>query len=269
MVLEDASMSCPGGTCRLLGPFGLLVQAFIGMWCFLTLVILWKIEKYPRPFFAWLGDMSKQMVGATYGHLMNLILAMLFGDVLEEDATKNQCVWYMLAFLSDIIFVTFLGCLATRAARPLVRRRCGMDIGDYGGEEASLAVCLLASTESSGATLQPRKDEQVRYVARLPPWLLWCCQTAIWLLILTAVKTVVSVGLYFGQGPLYAGLTWVFSMTGLCGHHRRQLAVSVIVVPVIGDALQFAVQDGFLKKQEPHSKYVEIAPAKGAGVNRL
>jgi len=269
MALADAAVPCSGGTCALLGPFGILVQTFIGVWCFLTLVVLWKMEKHQRPFFVWLGDMSKQMVGATYGHIMNIFLAMLFGEALEEDSTKNQCVWYLLAFLSDIIFVTFLGWLATRAARPWVRQRYGIDIGDYGGEEAPNAVCLLASTEGLGKATGPGKNKGTHFVARFPPWLLWCCQTAIWLAILTAIKAVVSVGLYFGQGPLYAGLAWVFSSTGLCGHHRRQLAVSIIVVPVIGDAVQFAVQDGFLKKQEPHSKYAEIAPVKHAEANRL
>jgi len=266
MALHDAAVPCAGGTCTLLGPFGFLVQAFIGVWCFFTLAVLWKVEKHPRPFLVWLGDMSKQMVGATYGHLMNVFLAMLFGEALEGDATKNQCVWYLLAFLSDIIFVTFLAWLATRTARPWVRQRYGIDIGDYGGEETSIAVCLLASSGNADGS---GKVKEARCVAKFPPWLLWCCQTAIWLAILTAVKAVVSVGLYFGQGPLYAGLAWVFSATGLCGHHRRQLVVSIILVPVIGDAMQFAVQDGFLKKQAPYCKYAKTAHAKGVGTIRV
>eukprot|EP00419_Tripos_fusus_P069176 CAMPEP_0172881882 /NCGR_PEP_ID=MMETSP1075-20121228/118651_1 /TAXON_ID=2916 /ORGANISM="Ceratium fusus, Strain PA161109" /LENGTH=87 /DNA_ID=CAMNT_0013734437 /DNA_START=495 /DNA_END=758 /DNA_ORIENTATION=- len=87
---------------------------------------------------------------------------------------------------------------------------------------------------------------------------------------MTVVKAIVSVGLYFGQGPLYAGLAWIFRTVGLCGHHRRQLAVSVIVVPLIGDALQFAVQDGFLKKQELPSKSSEPVPeTEGTGAQLL
>jgi len=243
----DTVAPCPGGSCKLFGPFGLLVQALIGVWCVLTLVVMWKLEKHPRPFLVWLGDMSKQMVGAGYGHFMNIFLAMLFGEALTDESTNNQCVWYLVAFLSDIIFVTALCWLATKAVRPLIQRHCGMDIGDYGGEEASNND---DSSESS-------EDEQANCVKGCPPWVVWCCQTGIWLAIMTAVKAVVTVGLYFGQGPLYASLAWIFSSTGLCGHHRRQLAVSVIVVPLIGDALQFAVQDGFLKKQEPASNPTE------------
>ncbi|CAE8623110.1 unnamed protein product, partial [Polarella glacialis] len=68
-----------------------------------------------RSFLTWVGDMSKQMVGAGWGHCMNIATAVVFGVELESSAANNQCVWYLVGFLCDISFVTFL-CWAVNAA---------------------------------------------------------------------------------------------------------------------------------------------------------
>lgn len=219
-----APPACPGGTCELFGVFGILVQCLIGLWCVFTLLVMWWLETPRRSLLAWLGDMSKQMVGAAYGHFMNVGVALLFGTALETAATNNQCVWYLVGFLSDIFFSTFLCWLLTRALRPLFRSKCGIDIGEY--EDESKAA-----------------DDE----ASMPAWLMWSLQTAIWLGILTVVKLVVSLGVYLAQEPLYCGLATLYRQLGLCHHQRAQLVASVVLVPIVGDAFQFAVQDSFLK----------------------
>ncbi|CAE8612048.1 unnamed protein product [Polarella glacialis] len=83
----------------------------------------------------------------------------------------------------------------------------------------------------------------------MPPWAIWTLQTGIWLTIMSFVKLSVSVGVYFGQDEVYSCLASTFRMLGLCGHHRAQLLASVVVIPVVGDAFQFAVQDTFLKNK--------------------
>lgn len=176
--------------------------------------------------------MSKQMVGAGWGHFMNIFVALLFGEALETANTNNQCVWYLVGFVSDIVFVTFLCWAVTTAARPLIQRRCGIDIGDY----------------DSASNSDGQSDKQQ---PAFPPWLMWCVQTAIWLGIMTLVKAVVSLGVYLAQDLLYTGFAVAFRALGLCHHQRAQLVTSVIIVPIIGDAFQFAVQDGFLKKKNP------------------
>eukprot|EP00930_Biecheleria_cincta_P028719 TRINITY_DN20028_c0_g1_i1.p1 TRINITY_DN20028_c0_g1~~TRINITY_DN20028_c0_g1_i1.p1 ORF type:complete len:252 (-),score=38.73 TRINITY_DN20028_c0_g1_i1:61-789(-) len=216
--------ACPGGTCELFGVFGILVQCLIGVWCVATLLVMWWLETPRRSLLAWLGDMSKQMVGAGYGHFMNVGVAILFGEALTTAAANNQCVWYLVGFLSDIFFSTFLCWLLTTALRPVFRRNCGIDIGEY-KDDANLA------------------DGQ----ASMSPWLMWSLQTAIWLGILTVVKAVVSLGVYLAQEPLYSGLASLFRQVNLCHHQRAQLVVSVVLVPIVGDAFQFAVQDSFLK----------------------
>lgn len=167
---------------------------------------------------------------------MNVFAALLFGIILEADSNNNQCVWYLVGFLSDIFFCTFLNVALTSFVRPLFRNHCGIDIGDYEGHGAE------------------QEDDRK---TNMQPWLMWSLQVAIWLGILTCVKAVVTLGVYLGENLLYTALAMCFHMSGLCGHQRAQLVASVIVVPIIGDAFQFAVQDSFLKK-----KQVEGSPEK-------
>merc|ERR1719401_1263301 len=75
---------------------------------------------------------------------------------------------------------------------------------------------------------------------------------------MTSVKVVVSIGCFLAQDLLYTGLAWIFHVFGLCRHQRAQLLTSVILVPVVGDAFQFAVQDSFLKKKQQPTEHVEI-----------
>mmetsp|Transcript_15838 Transcript_15838/g.43972 ORF Transcript_15838/g.43972 Transcript_15838/m.43972 type:complete len:270 (-) Transcript_15838:237-1046(-) len=239
--------ACEGGTCQLFGRFGIFVQLLIGAWCLLTLVVLWRCEAADkrRPFLTWLGDMSKQLVGAAWGHFMNVFLALFVGNELEGGSTlNNQCVWYLMGFLSDILVVTFLCWWATSAARPLIRRKCGIDIGDYDQSD-----------------LHSPSPDGVAVVKGVPPWAMWCIQTGIWLAIMTAVKVVVSVAMFSAQSHLYRWLAMAFQYGGLCHHARAQLITSVIIVPVIGDAFQLAVQDGFLKR--PDVEVEAMKPLKG------
>jgi len=234
---------CEGGTCELFGFFGICVQGLIGAWCILTLLVLWRCEANRRSFFTWVGDMSKQLVGAGWGHFMNVFLAMFLGAVMEDSPDNNQCVWYLVGFLSDIFFVTFLCWLLTNFARPHIRRICGIDIGDYENAEGG---------EGAGKAEKPEleQSEEVAAAKRMPWWMMWLCQTGLWLLIMTTVKALVTIGVYLAQNMLYTGIAQAFKSAGLCHHQRLQLVTSVIIVPVIGDAFQFAVQDSFLKKTE-------------------
>lgn len=244
---------CEGGSCQLLGSFGIAVQMFIGVWCFFVLFVLWRCESPRRSLHTWLGDMSKQMIGAFWGHAMNVGMAVFFGERLGPSEANNQCVWYMVGFMSDIIFVTLLCWLVTRWVRPHVRQRCGLDLGDY--EDPSIDLEPLALDDDASSVPIRRSH-----------WAIWSLQLTIWLGIMTGVKVVVCYGVYVLQAVGYFWTAVAFDIFGLCGHRRLQLIASVVIVPIIGDTIQFAIQDGFLKKKlrigdyrEGSGKYATIS----------
>lgn len=239
------------GKCELMGWFGIAVQSFIAVWCFLTLLFMWRIETHRRSCFTWFFDMSKQGAGAAWGHCMNVIWAILAGEAFKTGTHHNQCVWYLVGFCSDIIFCTFLSWAANAALRPIFLRRCKIDIGDYEGNSDN-ATAGDSGMQGSGQSVSVG---------------MWLCQTGIWLAILTVVKIVVSIGCWLGQDLLYTSIAGCFRALGLVGHDRAQLIASVIIVPIIGDAFQFAVQDTFLKrKQKPEGdKGVDYQPVGSPG----
>mmetsp|Transcript_27060 Transcript_27060/g.59386 ORF Transcript_27060/g.59386 Transcript_27060/m.59386 type:complete len:250 (-) Transcript_27060:77-826(-) len=232
---SDSSPVCEGGTCELFGIFGIAVQVSIALWCISVLLFMWGMETPRRSFFTWCGDSSKQLIGAGWGHAMNVFLAMLFGLALEPVDSRNQCVWYLVVFMSDIIFVTLLCWAATVTLRPFFRDRCGIDIGEYEGNEDEGSQ----KGEASGTGAAPTGR-----------WRMWAIQLVLWLSIVTIIKAFVTTAIYFSQGVFYSAVALFFRSLGMCGHQRAQLVTSVIVVPVLGDAFQFVVQDNFLKKKQ-------------------
>uniref|UniRef100_A0A6U6Q5L4 Uncharacterized protein n=1 Tax=Zooxanthella nutricula TaxID=1333877 RepID=A0A6U6Q5L4_9DINO len=241
---------CEGGTCELFGLFGIFVQGLIGAWCMFTLVVLWRCETPRRPFLTWLGDMSKQLVGALWGHFMNVFVAIIFGRALDSDSLNNQCVWYLVGFMSDILFVTLLCWLATAALRPVCSQRCGISIGEYDNAAQSEHGMASKSCDDAIKDLDvSRPAERASAFAVPAMWRMWILQTAIWLAIMTVVKILVSLWAYWMRHTLYNMFAMVFQWLSLCGNQNSQLVTSVIVVPVVGDAFQFIVQDGFLKRR--------------------
>lgn len=258
MAMHATPPACGGGSCELFGIFGIFVQCMIGVWCVVTLVVIWRCETPRRDFCTWLGDMSKQLVGAGWGHAMNIFLALLFGKAIDSAATNNQCVWYLIGFLSDIFCVTFLCWWVTSSLRPHIKERCGIDIGEYEG-----------AGPGDKAEGSQEDDTSVPSETGMTWWLMWFAQTGIWLLIMTSVKAVVSVVVYLLQDWFYTWLATAFRILNLCGHAEAQLVMSVIVIPVVGDAFQFAVQDTFLKrKMEQAPSYAELREKEG-GAHQL
>lgn len=226
--------------CQLLGVFGWSVQFCIATWCVAVLVFMWRIESPRRPCYTWFLDCSKQMVGAGWGHFMNIFWALICGKVMKTDEHKDQCVWYLVGFVSDIIICTFLCWLANTLLRPVFVSTCGIDIGDYEGappeesqDKALVSDAAKNDSEEPGC-----------------PWRMWLIQTSIWLSIMTSIKVVVCVICYLLQDHFYTWIAMGFVYVGASHNAHAQLVISVIIVPVIGDALQFAVQDTFLKRND-------------------
>jgi len=230
--------ACGGGSCQLFGIFGISVQCFIGFWCVFTLACLWRCETPRRDFCTWVGDMSKQMLGAGWAHFMNVFFAIIFGEALDSDDFNNQCVWYLMGFLSDILVVTIVCWFVMTNLRPVIHDKCGIDIGEYDSGHGP-------KEESHESEIPELEDGGVG----LSWWFMWSLQVAIWIAILSIVKGLVFFGAYLSQDWIYTGIATGFHWGGLCGHEDAQLVTSVIIIPVIGDAFQFAIQDGFLKRR--------------------
>jgi hypothetical protein len=232
---SDGSVAvvCRGGECQLFGAFGIAVQCGIGLWCFLVLLAMWRLESESqrRSCAQWSADMSKQGFSTGWMHFMNVFCSIIFGALDAASALTNQCVWYLLIFLTDVIFVTLICWAVTSALREPLIKHCNIDIGEYDDDGSQKKMTHERSSRGSVS------------------WQNWLKQLAIWIAIVTVVKLIVFVGVFLTQSSLYDLIADVFRFIGLCGHPHWQLMFSVIIIPLIGDAFQLAVQDCFLKRR--------------------
>jgi hypothetical protein len=95
--------------CRLLGPFALFVQAIMGVFVLGSLVLKRQREKPKRPWKIWTLDISKQMLGQLFVHILNVFLSYM-GSIASE-GENNPCSLYFLNIAIDttigVLFIYF------------------------------------------------------------------------------------------------------------------------------------------------------------------
>ena len=99
---EDATPVDEQDSCELFGMLGILMQFFLGLCAFLSLVLKRHYEVPKRSGRIFFLDISKQAGSAAWQHLMNTVAAVY----LQEQSNKGDgCDWYFLNFSTDFIFV--------------------------------------------------------------------------------------------------------------------------------------------------------------------
>uniref|UniRef100_A0A8C9ENJ6 Transmembrane protein 110 n=1 Tax=Pavo cristatus TaxID=9049 RepID=A0A8C9ENJ6_PAVCR len=116
------------GSGALLGRFGVLLQAFLALCAFCTLML--KRFKEPkeerRPWRIWFYDTSKQAIGALFIHFANIFLS----DLTEED----PCSLYLINFILDATLGMLLIWLGVKVVSWAVQRQkyAYLVFGEYG-----------------------------------------------------------------------------------------------------------------------------------------
>mmetsp|Transcript_101677 Transcript_101677/g.323039 ORF Transcript_101677/g.323039 Transcript_101677/m.323039 type:complete len:248 (+) Transcript_101677:51-794(+) len=214
-----------GGTdCSLLpGFFGILVQTVLFLIILLVLVVKKKLEDRQRstrrPWSTFLLDISKQLVGNGWLHMLNLACATLLG---LEQALMSPCEWYWVSIVVD----TTLGCyveyvLLTHITSALVF------ISGNAAEEFRSGSYRHPST----GEFQPR-----RYAKQL----------AVWLLVVSLMKvSMLGLTILFKK-PLHTIASTV--LRSVLGDPAAELLVVMIVTPLFMNALQCWVVDNFIRE---------------------
>lgn len=243
-LVSDANVSCEAGDCELLGWVGIAVQVAITVVCAIAYIAVWLMESPRRNFMTWIFDISKQVAGSAFGKLYNIAQAIIFAELLRLSSDQqDQCVWYLMGIFIDCFVTTFLCWGANTLARPVLLRRYGIDIGDYGEEAGFQTECHMHSpgseTDDSIGTRAPKPISFKMYLQQL----------GIWLSIIMAVRLLVSVGLFFTQHEVYTFCEGIFQFFGVEDPTWR-LIFAVLIFPALADTFQIVVQDNFLKKHK-------------------
>ncbi|KAK9447858.1 vacuolar membrane protein-domain-containing protein [Limtongia smithiae] len=207
--------------CQLLGPFALVVQGAMGGLAVLSLVYKRYHEEPRRPVLVWTFDVSKQVLGASGIHVMNLFLSIL-SSASKEEAPTNPCNWYFLNILLDTtIGVPILWFFLTVISR-LVRQVgvTGTRSGEYG--------------------TPPQFSSFMR-------------QAVMYFLGLSMMKFMVYVLL--AVLPFWDALAG-FLLAWAQGHERTEVAFVMLVFPLIMNMVQYYLVDSIIKARRPASAYL-------------
>ncbi|CAO3597977.1 unnamed protein product [Absidia cylindrospora] len=231
----DATPSCQTksqrGGCQLLDGFALLVQAILAFT--VLLMLLWKRqnEKPQRPFSTWSLDVSKQFVGASMVHFLNIQVSYLShvsnggGDGVSSNS--NMCVWYLVSILYDTTIGLALLYIWLQLLTWALAKWCHIHIpNDYGNPPFTNQ--LKRWTQQTAVFLT------AELLMKLCQF--WCFQHISWFF-------------WFGQ--------WLLEWTQ--GNYHHQVILVMLIYPLIMNGIQFWMIDTMLKfnrrfiKKHPNS----------------
>mmetsp|Transcript_22167 Transcript_22167/g.62046 ORF Transcript_22167/g.62046 Transcript_22167/m.62046 type:complete len:235 (-) Transcript_22167:94-798(-) len=202
------------------GHFALLMQALL--FTFTCGVLVWKkyMENSDRTWFEFGLDSSKQIAGAGWIHVANMVCAILFAGKL---AGVDGCTWYAANIMIDTTLGVFVEwCLLKGVQLLLAGLSC-----------EALSVLLESGSYRDGTgNFRPAA---------------YMLQMAVWLFIVTCMK--ISMVALMQAMPV---LVYTANGALACFEYNAKvkLFVVMICVPLMMNTFQFVLTDNFIKKKK-------------------
>jgi hypothetical protein len=224
------------GNCNLLGGEGILLQGTLIFLSFCILIVKRHIEKPKRSWKIWFMDVSKQGFSALTAHSLNVALAIWLSDSdSQTGSTTDPCIWYFVTIVLDTTLGIFLS-ISFLVGLEKIFTSCGytrLKSGNY--FKISHNDDIMSSSYKSK-----------KIVIDCTAWIL---QLIVWIFIVIASKTILGFLQKTFEKPLtyiaeifFAGLDLTFPFI--------KLIVVLVIVPILGNAIQIWISDNFLKKKD-------------------
>ncbi|KAL9014390.1 MAG: hypothetical protein Q9173_000967 [Seirophora scorigena] len=231
---DDSRPGVKGGECQLLGEASIFIQGALGGLALLSLVYKRWRERPQRPLKIWSFDVSKQVIGSVLLHIANLLMSMLSSGQLKITPTTNSgeyranpCSFYLLNLAID-----------TTIGIPI------------------LIVLLRLLTHGFSLTPlgSPPESIQSGHYGSPPKATWWLKQSFIYFLGLLGMKACVFFIFELCPWIVQVG-DWALKWTE--GNETVQVFFVMLFFPVVMNALQYYIIDGFIKNQKPADPDVE------------
>ncbi|KAK5624411.1 hypothetical protein RRF57_000127 [Xylaria bambusicola] len=227
------------GECSLLGPFALLVQLGLGGLALLSLVYKRWRERPQRPLKIWFFDVSKQVFGSVLVHMANIFMSMLtsgrFSIQMEPAGVQTAAR------------------LLRRADVPYVPNPCSFYLLNLAIDTTIgipiLIVLLRVITGLVAYTPfgKPYESIQSGNYGNPPNAWWWLKQSVIYFCGLFGMKLCVLI--------IFLILPWIsrvgdWALRWTEGNEQLQIFFVMMLFPLIMNALQYYIIDGFIKLKE-------------------
>lgn len=214
--------------CKLMGPFALFVQAMMGILVIASLIYKRQRETPKRKWKIWMLDISKQMLGQLFVHILNVVLS----DFVASGGGENPCSLYFLNVLVDTTIGVFFIYLTLRLITHLLT--------DVWGKSG-----FVSGQYTSHASARHRNRPRIEY---------WLKQLASYLFVLLLMK--MAVLLLFAIFPfLFDVGSWLLGLFG--SHKQAQVLFSMALFPLAMNIIQFWLIDSLLRHNPHTSAYAK------------
>eukprot|EP01017_Pseudomicrothorax_dubius_P016218 TRINITY_DN1841_c0_g2_i1.p1 TRINITY_DN1841_c0_g2~~TRINITY_DN1841_c0_g2_i1.p1 ORF type:complete len:266 (-),score=41.15 TRINITY_DN1841_c0_g2_i1:170-967(-) len=226
----------PPEGCSVTDVSGWIVQIILGLICLGVLICKRYQEKPRRLWKIWLLDTSKQIVSALAAHMLNVVLAVVLTSIQDSHKhTADACAWYFVTIIFDTTLGTFICYLMLKYLNQffIAKRIDHLASGNY----FKVHENTLPQQSSLG---KPNRKVEIDYG-------IWFAQLLIWIMIVILSKIFLYLIQYYLSG-FFINIT-LFLFQGLRNLPFVKLLLVMILIPTIMNALQFWLQDNFLKKK--------------------
>lgn len=203
--------------CQVLpGFFGILVQGLLFL-CSIGILVFKKYqEKSNRTWFEFGLDSSKQLMGAGWIHVMNLLFAQQLQSRLS--GSGDQCDWYWVNIMVDTTLGVYVEFLLLSFITSFVLKGADFKSGAYKNDHGDVL---------------PRK---------------YFKQLGVWLVVVTCMKLFMLVLMLLGQHQFEIVSTFILAPVSPVP--KLKLLIVMILTPVCMNAFQFWVVDNFIRKKD-------------------
>ncbi|TKY89439.1 hypothetical protein EX895_001970 [Sporisorium graminicola] len=240
-----------GDNCKLMGPFALFVQAIMGILVIGSLVYKRQREKPKRKWKIWALDVSKQLLGQLFVHILNVILS----DFVASGGGENPCSLYFLNILVDTTVGVFFIYIALKWVTHILTERFNLE-GFVSGQYTPPLPTVVSTSASPGSSVQSGTSRRSFRRGR-PRLEYWFKQLASYLFVLLLMKMAVLI--LFALFPfLFDVGSWILSFFG--SHKDVQVLFSMALFPLAMNIMQFWLIDSLLRHNPYTSAYSKINP---------
>ena len=202
--------------CKLLEGFlTYFLQCILGLISLSALYWKWKNEYPKRQKKVFIFDVSKQIIGMGFAHLLNICIAIMISKkyILDDD----ECRWYFLNFFVDVLFGTSLNYLFIKIAKKYIKKHKlkFLKIGEY---THAVSLCNKSYFQ----------------------------QVILWVIIILLSKCLILILILIPFHKLLDNFGKWF-LNPISHNNDLELTIVMVILPLILNLIQFWIQDNFLK----------------------
>jgi len=223
--------TCRMAQCNLLpGWNGIFLQAVLGFSSLGMLCVKFHCSHANRTPLAFLRDTMKQLCGASWLHILNMVFATYL--TMINGGRCDECGWYWVQIVMDDTLGVWMSFHILHALLGLLKR--------LGMESTAYEIVRSEQRRPNGTFVEPLLPPE----ANQPPLpRTYAIQVVAWMIVVTLMKLSMVLFAFAFANPLQVGTGFVFAQLPMLQQPMPKLWAVMIITPLVMNTLQFFLVD--------------------------